>query len=319
MLKTVIIGSERKVDFYEHLLGDHAQFSMMGFYDPDDSRNYDATGTPLHIDSLMQVGEVFIIDRHIKHLNAQLIEQSIRYGKHLLFDGFPVFQDDLLYGLNRYSEEASSTIQVANVLHNKPLFSTALQYMRQVRLIKIEKYSTAPLPGQFEIWFQRTVAQEIDVALRIVNSGIRKITTRPVFLFGDQPDLLNIQIEFDNDAICTVAVGRALEPGINSFRVYQRDRYYHIDIAESRILEHRQSSENGQLAIPGTEHPIEEQALVALEKPVMLFDPWKMELRNFHENIEKNLTPLTALEDIKAIAALTRKVSETISRRYFAA
>ncbi len=318
MLNTVIIGSERKADFYHHLLGTIEGFQMVGYYDTDDASNYDAQGELLHLETLTSLAQVFIFDRHINNTHSALIEHGIKRGKHLLFDGFPSFKDDVLYALERYKYETSSCIQIANVLHNKPLFRTAIPQTKQVRYIKIEKFSASPLPGQLETWFQKTVAQEIDVAMRMIGSGVRKVTTRPIFMFGDQPDLLNIHVEFDNDAICSISVGRALDSGVNTFKVYQRDKYYYIDIASGRILEYKSAENSTQLVIPGTEQNNEEQGLVALERQVMLFDPWKMELRNFKENIEKQLSPLTGIEELKLIAALTKKVSETISRRYFA-
>lgn len=319
MLNTVIIGSERKADFYKHLLETTEGFQMLGYYDIDDPCNYDINGELMHLETLIPLAHIFIFDRHIHSTHSSLIEHGIRHGKHLLFDGFPAFNDEVLYALNRYKDEASSCIHIANVLHNKPLFRTAIPQTKQVRFIKIEKFSASPMPGQLETWFQKTVAQEIDVAMRMINSGVRKVTTRPIFMFGDQPDLLNIQIEFDNDAICTVSVGRALDSGVNTFKVYQRDRYYFIDIASGRILEYQSAENSTQLVIPGTEQTTKGQGLVEMERQVMLFDPWKMELRNFKENIEKRLSPLTGAEELKQIAALTKKVSETISRRYFAA
>jgi hypothetical protein len=65
------------------------------------------------------------------------------------------------------------------------------------------------------------LAQELDLIHRIIDSNIRSISARPMFLFGQHTDLLNIHIEFDNDAICQISLGRAIEENTHKIRIFQ--------------------------------------------------------------------------------------------------
>src|SRR5262245_48025970 len=129
--KTVVIGSERKAEIFRHLLDNSPDFQFRGYYDPDDPANSDALGNLLYTLELSEMGEVFFVDRHVRHLDQNLLETLVRMGKHLLFDGFLMRDPHLASSLFRLSHEAGNCVHIANVLHNKPLFTTAAQYMRK--------------------------------------------------------------------------------------------------------------------------------------------------------------------------------------------
>src|SRR5688572_14704249 len=196
VFKAVIIGSQRKAEIFQHLMLAFPEFGFSGYYDPDDSANSDILGELIYSYELCEKADVFIIDRHVKHLDPDMLENFIRMGKHILMDGLLITEPDQVNRLRNLQTEAQTVFQVANILHNKPLFTTASQFIRKPRFVKIEKNCNAPKPGEFDSWFFRNLAQELDIVFRITESGIRNITARPLFLFGNSPDLLNVHIEF---------------------------------------------------------------------------------------------------------------------------
>lgn len=315
-LNVVIIGSERKAAIFQHLLQDSEDFQYRGFYDPDDAANADAFGKLLFTYELAEKADAFIFDRHIHHLDTDMLENFIRMGKHLLFDGFIIRDQSIIDSLHRLQLEARNCIQIANVLHNKPLFTTAAQYARKPRFIRIEKSCNAPKPGEFGDWFYRNLSQELDIAIRLAGTGIRNLTARPLFLFGTSPDLLNIHIEFDNDAICHISAGRAVESGVNKFRVFQQDRLFHLDFSENILVEYRPANSSDQLSILPIEDLDNRHEFMEIPRPIMPFDSWKMELRNFSENIHKHLSPITNLEHVTNVNLATQWILDRVQRRY---
>ncbi len=315
-LKAVVLGSERKSAAFSHLLSDSGDFEFRGFYDPDDAANADVFGKLRFTEELANQADVFLVDRHVKNLELEMLENFIRKGKHLLFDGFLIRESTIVENLYNLQLESQNCIQIANVLHNKPLFTTAAQYMRKPRFIRIEKNCPAPKPGEFPDWFYKNLAQELDIAMRLADSGIRNLTARPLFLFGTSPDLLNIHIEFNNDAICHISAGRAVEPGVNKFRVFQQDRLFHLDFSENHLIEYRPSNSTDQLSILPMDEDQPNHEFMDIPRPVMPFDPWRMELRNFAENIQKHLSPITNLEHTKTLNAATQWIIERVQRRY---
>lgn len=315
-LKAVIIGSQRKAEIFQHLLSAFPEFIFSGFYDPDDEANANAAGELLYGYELCEKADVFIFDRHVKFIDQALLENFIKMGKHILFDGFLISDNWFASKIKALQNEARVSFQIANTLHNRPLYTTASQFVRKPRFIKVEKHCNAPRPGEFDKWLFQNLSQELDIVLRITESGIRNITARPLFLFGKSPDLLNIHIEFDNDSVCHISAGRAIESGIHKFRIFQQDRLFHLDFTENQLLEYRPSNPSDQLSILGdTEHNGHHE-FTEIPRPVMPFDMWRMEFRNFLENIDKKLSPVSGLEHLEQVTAASAQIIDKVQRKY---
>ena len=314
-LKTVIIGTQRKAEIFTHLLQDSGFFQFSGYYDPDHDMNADSAGNLLYIYELADKADVFIIDRHVRHIDTAMIENLTRLGKHILLDGYLINNIGFTEQIMRLHAESGNCFHVANTLYNKPLYTTASQFVRKPRFIKLEKECRPPAPGGFETWLFKELSQDLDLVIRTAQCGIRDVSARPLFLFGKNPDLLNIHIEFDNDSICHISAGRAVEPGTHRLKIYQQDRLFALDFTENTLNEYRQTENKDQLTFL-EETETQQQELTLIQRPVIPFDAWKMELRNFEENISKSLTPLTSLENMLEINKLASLITEKVQRRY---
>jgi hypothetical protein len=203
------------------------------------------------------------------------------------------------------------------VLHNKPLFTSALQLVKKPRYIKLEKHCHPPVAGEFAAWMHTNLFQEIDLIQRTMSCRVRSISARPMFLFGSQTDLLNIHLEFDNDAIAQISAGRAMEPGTYGLKIFQQDRLFLLNFTNHELIEYRTATQTDQLSLSADfDHPELPPELIKIERQVMPFDTWKMELRNFHENIDKGLTPLTNLDHAMEVCGTCEWAIEKIQRKY---
>jgi hypothetical protein len=315
-LKTIIFGTERKAEIFNHLFLKSEKFELTGFYDPDDEMNFNGMGGLLYTANLLEKGDVFVVDRHTKRMDSGVIENLIRFGKHILFDGFHHGTDLPVEQFCALQSESRNCIQIANVLHNKPLFTTAAQHIRKPRFIKLEKHCPPPAPGEFYSWLFEMLGQDLDLIVRVADSEIRNVSARPIFLFGKNPDLLNIHIEFDNDAVCHISAGRAIEPGLHRLRFFQENKVCVLDFPGNTLTEYRPADNQQQLNMLNDNLTENSQEFSTIVRPVMPFDTWQMELRNFAENIEKHLTPRTSLYDWLNMLNLTQKITEKVQRRY---
>lgn len=315
-LKTVILGTQRKAEIFAHLLDGSGQFEFSGYFDPDHEQNADAAGNLIYALELAEKADVFIIDRHVHYLDVKLIENLTRFGKHILFDGFSIQDTGFIEQLIRLQTESGNCFHIANTLYNKPLYTTASQFVRKPRFIKLEKECRPPAPGGFEPWLFRELAQDLDLVIRTAQCGIRDVSARPLFLFGKNPDLLNIHIEFDNDSVCHISAGRAIEPGTHRMKIYQQDKLFALDFTENTLNEYRQIENKDQLTFLEESEEQQPQELTLIQRPVIPFDSWKMEFRNFEENIIKGLTPLTSLENLLEVNKLSSLITEKVQRRY---
>ncbi|MBM3437556.1 MAG: hypothetical protein FJX91_00320 [Bacteroidetes bacterium] len=317
MRKAVIIGSKRKAEIFEHLLNTVEGFELVGFIDPDDSDNYSMLGEMMFALEIAALGDVFFIDRHVKNLPLDVICHLVKLGKHLFLDGYRPLNTGEIEQLQKYRTESGVIIQIGNVLHNKPLFTSALQLVKKPRYIKLEKHCHPPVAGEFAEWMHTNLFQEIDLIQRTMLSRVRSISARPMFLFGKQTDLLNIHLEFDNDAIAQISAGRAMEPGTYGLKIFQQDRLFLLNFSNHELIEYRTAAQTDQLSLSADfDHPELPPELIKIERQVMPFDTWKMELRNFLENIDKGLTPLTNLEHAMEVRGTCEWAIEKIQRKY---
>ena len=320
MKKLIILGSNKSVMEYEALVKDFKDLQIAGFIDPDDSLNYDMFGDFIKILEVIQKGDLFIIGNQVKNVSVEIIGQMIKFGKHVFIDGYRLWDSSEIELLQKLQREAQTAFQFGNTLYSLPLFTTSLQYLRKPRFVKLEKYCQAPKTGEFNHWLFIQLAQELDLLSRIIGSNIRSISARPMFLFGYQTDLLNIHIEYDNDAICHIALGRAIEEKTHKLRVFQQDKLFHIDFKENQLIEFRLAIKEDQLSLPiEPEIPHEKtdsETFISFERTIMPYDVKRMELRNFLENIDKRLTPLNNLDNLMEVTHTIEIICEKVKRKY---
>jgi len=154
---------------------------------------------------------------------------------------------------------------------------------------------------------------------RIMKSPMRSISARPMFLFGEDPDLLNVHIEFHNDAICHLSVGRAIAKNTHRFQVYQKENMLEIDLAENQLSESRMSIPTDQLSLEMEFYPdqnINNENRVTLERHISPYNARKLDLQSFIENIDKQQSPSSNLTHLLEVADMIEVVCEKVKRRY---
>lgn len=318
MKKIIILGSEKSVEEYSLLLKDSRDVLLKGYIDPDDSLNYNMFGDFIKIIEIIQSGDLFVVGNQVKNLSFDVICQMMKFGKHIFIDGYRNWSTHEIEHLQKLRRESETIFQFGNTLYSLPLFTTSLQYLKKPRFIKLEKHCQAPKTGEFNQWIFNQLSQELDLVLRIVDSNVRSISARPMFLFGEHTDLLNIHIEFDNDAICQISLGRAIEEKTHKIRVFQHEKLFNIDFHNNELTEYRLSSNHEQLSLdidsPHMQH--DNQQFVTIKRNIMPYDVKKMEIRNFIENIDKKLTPLNHLDHIEGVAHICETITEKVKRKY---
>jgi hypothetical protein len=100
-------------------------------------------------------------------------------------------------------------------------------------------------------------------------------------------------------------------------KIFQQDRLFLLNFSNHELVEYRNAEHAEQLSLSADfDHPELPPELIKIERQVMPFDTWKMELRNFHENIAQNLSPLTHLEHALEVCNTCEWAIEKIQRKY---
>ncbi len=317
MIKTGVIASRRRMDHYQQTLGAFSVLDLAGYLDTDDKANYDAYGNLLYVNDFMARIDAVIVDRYTGYIPDALVKQLLRSGKHVLADGFLLSDPNMLQELLDLNQEARVVFQVAGSAYAKPVFQAALPLLHEPQLIKLEKYTPSLAVGNFDRWLHFTMSNELDMALRVIRSDVKSVKAKPVFMFSNHPDLINVHLEFHNGSVFQMSFGRIPSEDACVMRVYSRDRFYRIDLDRSSIKECRLKEGEQQLdfALDEWVHPAV-KGFEELERPVVWFDPWKAEIRAFVEHISLDRKPATGLEEMHHVAVLVREVKHQLSRNY---
>jgi hypothetical protein len=324
MKRSIILGSSKAIEEYLQELNSIDGIKIQGYLDPDDSNNYNLMGDLIQLLEIIDKGDLFIVGNQVDSVDIDVLSQMIRYGKHIFVDGFRHWSTHEINTLEKLRNESQTVLQFGNTLYGRPIFTTAQQFIKKPRFIKLEKFSKAPVKGQFESWIFKNLSEDLDIILRLMNCGVRSVNARPMFLFGEQTDLLNIHIEFDNDSICQISMGRAIDEGKHLLKVYQQDKLFDINFAENQLSESRYNNNLDQLKLDyGLNDSVwnenenqSEAEFITLDRPIMPYHSKRMELRKFIENIDKRLTPLTNLQNLQLVSDLSEWICEKVKRRY---
>ncbi len=319
MKKVILLGSSQSIQEYTTELTRFKGINVVGFMDPDDSNNKDLFEDFFAMMELIQKGDIFIVGKQVQQLDFEIIRQLIRFGKHVFIDGFREWSSAEVEEIEKLRIESRTVFQFGNTLQGLPIANAALQLINKPRFVKVEKHCSVPKRGKFDTWIFEHISEEFDLLQRIMKSPIRSISARPMFLFGEDPDLLNIHIEFHNDAICHISVGRAIEKNVHRIMVYQKENMLLIDLAENQLNESRLSLSTDQLSLEMEFYPgetLSSQNRTTTERHISPYNVRKIELQHFIENIDKQQTPNTSLTHLLEVADIVEVVCEKVKRRY---
>lgn len=315
MLKTIIIGSEKQCGEYQRQFIGIENIEIVGFFDPYHSYQKNSALNSIEIIELNTKAEAFITDSKTFLEFYEPLETLLKFGKDFIIDGFLKLDYHRLRKLESISQEGGSTIQVANIIRNKPLYSSASQLINEPRFIRFEKNTSNPEKGNFEDWLINNLSEELDAILRLTGANFKSAAARPLFLYSDTPDMLSIHIEFDNDAICQITAGSAVKNGKNQAKFFQQDRLIKVDFANSNLTEYRLKDNSMQLSMMSSDEKVKNE-FMEVERPIMIFDSWKKEWRNFLECREKGLSPLTSINDCQNLQIVVENIMDKIYRKY---
>ena len=319
MKKVILLGSSLTTQEYTNELARFKGVKVVGYIDPDDSGNQNTFDNFFQMMDLIQKGDAFIVSRDVITLDFEVIRQMIRFGKHVFIDGFREWSCGEIEEIEKLRNESRTVFQFGNTLFGLPIISSALQLINKPRFIRVEKHGPVPKKGQFDNWIFENLSEEFDLMQRIMKSPMRSISARPMFLFGEDPDLLNVHIEFHNDAICHLSVGRAIAKNTHRFQVYQKENMLEIDLAENQLSESRLSIPTDQLSLEMEFYPdqnINNENRVTLERHISPYNARKLDLQSFIENIDKQQSPSSNLTHLLEVADMIEVVCEKVKRRY---
>jgi predicted dehydrogenase len=158
----------------------------------------------------------------------------MRRGKHVFIEKPVTSTPDEAAKLMKLVEEARVVAQVGHVERFNPAFLAVAD--RNLQPMFIEGHRLAPWNprGADVSVVHDLMIHDLDIVLKLVNSGIKRVSANGVAVISDTPDICNARIEFHNGCVANLTASRISTKQMRRLRLFQRDAYVTLDFLDKK-------------------------------------------------------------------------------------
>jgi predicted dehydrogenase len=147
---------------------------------------------------------------------------------------------------------------------------------------------------------------DIDIILSLVQSKVTKINAVGVPIITNTTDIANARLEFASGCVANVTSSRVSMKKERKIRIFQKDSYFSIDYANSRInfclLKQKEAFERGSFA----KEIIQQEILCQKEEPL------KSQLVSFLRAVQNRTKPKVSGDDGLEALGIAQKIKDAI-------
>ncbi len=260
---------------------------------------------------LMQCDAVIIND--LMHANFSELQHIIRHCKHVFINqSFPLHADELIL-LNNLADEAGVVVQMGLQHRFSELFVSVKDKSITPRLIETNHFCQYKRKSTHLSIISDILLVDLDMIMNKVNSSIKHISATGVGVIFNDPDIINVRIEFQNACIANISGSKIAINDIHKTRFYQNDSYYTVDYI-ANTLKHFNSSDESFW-----ENTDESECLNGNVETFKSFDPKNVAIREldaFFNAINLKIKSPASLFDHLAIKFVAEKIYDQLERNF---
>lgn len=290
-------------------------FEIKGIYDPDTETarkvsaecNVSLFSTPESLISSCDALDFELNPQPFFHLLSQILTSS----RHL-FVNYPVSGSlENINQLSKLAHEANVIIQVGNHERLNPGVQSVLPYLKRPLLIEIRRKMKASRDDQFGKFCEETLIRDIDLAISLNKSNIRRISATGIILRNHPTDLIDIRLEFDNGCVANLTSNRYSDEDSLECHIYQKGIWFLLNLhtKQATIVRSEEILPEGYSSKTPDPIQFEVKEFEPVEK-----NQGSLELTMFRDSIMNNNPPVAGIEDAALTVSLTLKIQERISK-----
>ncbi len=322
MIKIGVLGVGFLGKIHVRCLQQIPDFKLIGFFDPDPIKAAEAVkefgitsfdSAEALIEASDAVDIVTTTTAH--HANAR---EALKNSKHLFIEKPITFSAEEAHELMKLTHEANVTVQVGHVERFNPAFQAVLPSIKHPQFIESHRIGPFNPRGIDVPVVLDLMIHDIDIALTLVKSPIKRISANGVKILSDSVDIANARIEFSNGSVANLTASRISMHRMRKTRIFQKDAYITVDYlnkkAEVYSLDFSQESGNPFTIL---EIPFENQVSkkVKIESPIILeTNAILEELKQFYASIVNHTAPLVSIEDGYAAVEVAQQILSLIRK-----
>ncbi len=290
MIKIGLLGSDSATEKQLEIVKSIKDVEIIGIYDSDTLRiNRLQRNTKIqavtHLNDLIGHSDALIIGSTqlpVFHLASLAVKNS----KHLFLNQPFQFRFDQIVPFMDLASEAHVLVQPGMNERFNPAYIKATGLVDEIQYIELSHTFHFESHQDRIEKISRCLAEDIDLISHLVNAGIKKTYTAPVFGHDDLPMMINIRLEFNNGVVANLDIGSRLSHKERKIIVYQSDARIHIDLL------------NQHLFTESHEPSLKDEPLTAKKIQTNYHDPSKEALHHFIRSVRLQTEPKVTLDDL---------------------
>ena len=291
MLKIGLVGTGHLGKIHlRNLLELSSDFEVLGFYDTDQltanevERDFHLTSYPELEELIVDVDALLISSPTQSHFPIAV--QALKRGKHVFIEKPVCLNVEESKKLLLYAQEAGVVVQVGHVERFNPALIAANPFLQNP--LHIESRRTAPFQkrGTDVSVVYDLMIHDIDIALTIANSNVKKIEAFGMNVLSDSIDVASAHLSFENGCSAYLYASRVADQRERKSLFFMSDAHVSVDFLNKTAERHEiveVSNENRQF----------HQTVI----PVVESNAIKLELLSFAQSIREGNIPLVSLTD----------------------
>ncbi|MFM9943603.1 MAG: hypothetical protein ACKVQB_00075 [Bacteroidia bacterium] len=170
-----------------------------------------------------------LIITDLLHANFLELQHIIRHCKHVFINqSFPLSSEELKT-LHDLALEAEVVVQMGLQHRFTDLFMGVKDKKITPRLIETNHFCQYKRRSTQLSIISDVLLEDLDMIMNKVNSDIKYIHATGVGVIYNDPDIINIRLEFQNACIANISGSKIAIKDIHKTRFYQNDSYYTLD------------------------------------------------------------------------------------------
>lgn len=250
----------------------------------------------------------------------ELAEKAIQNHRHVFLEKPVTEKSDQAKYLEKLAAEARVVVQAGHIERFNPAFLAALPYIQQPMFIEAHRLAAFSPRGTDVPVVSDLMVHDIDLALSLVGSNIRRVHAGGAAVITPRIDICNARLEFENGATVNLTASRISMKPMRKMRIFQPGAYISIDFLEKQveIYEIRDAEEEptaeGIRLEPGNGLPA--RLIRYIQPSVLPQDALLSELKAFVECVRQGAPPRVSLYDGRRALEVAENILE---KMHFAA
>ncbi len=283
MLKVGLFGSGNSVDLHKEAIKNTPGLKLSGVLGAKDfPRSQHSNFFTTHDRFKTLFGESDIIDLVSNDLPLfPLVSLAIKSAKHVFIEN-PLLSDihevEMLLDLE---QEAHVTVQVGSTERYNPAFQAALPYLQNPMFIESHRLIPYNAEQPDISMISDIMVHDIDIILSVVKANIKRVHASGVRVFGNDPDIVNAHLEFDNGATANLTSNRISSKCLRYAKFYQPHSRVQVDFLNlsTQVLKQEQNK------------------FAAHDLEILPKNKIELAFRGFQKAIARDTEPLVSLND----------------------